>query len=588
MKPEQQEALHRRLLSLRKFGLFRALFRFSYVVATKVFLRFTLKINRKFRGAHPPIVSIYLRRGGGRGELIPGASDLDFFLVLEELDAQTEMSLLKDFWQSFRYWKKFFPFLGETLMADRNELANWSSTPTVRAFEAKYSWQLLWGEPTLEKLHSPPLPHLRDVLSEMMKCYWALLRPLLHEPSLNITSGSLSALQFRHAAKAAVDLFRMHHSFLIELPKAELDRLWSASRVEALNLLHPHYGNLSALKPFLQLEDPLPQGEELFTLFNQLIFRAYQCLDEIAAALPAEENESLVHFDPHASQNRFDRDNKYSHAVRELFTERMILRHKDLIHRTLISGATTHIFFPFASQPSLEKMREVFNDLREAGGSFDKSSVAIPLSERTLAELERTSFLDSPFHAFHEHRSMEIEGSGRVRSGAFKSKANSLPQNMLQKTFAEVSLALRFQPPQNFSYVIENMINLVIQLRVAEEHNLIATDFYAALEKYSERHPMRADYLREQVGRYLNLCNEEEDAFWEETIHAANRFAEKHPHRANVVKAQLEALKDQKINDRIKAMQASSDLWTEITPFLRLEMNAMREHFFPIAPKLKL
>jgi hypothetical protein len=159
---------------------------------------------------------------------------------------------------------------------------------------------------------------------------------------------------------------------------------------------------------------------------------------------------------------------------------------------------------------------------------------------------------------------------------------------MLRKTFSEVSLALRFQPPPDFAFVIENLICLVIQLRVAEEHGLIATDFYAALEKYAERHPTRADYVREQVGRYLNLCNEEEDAFWDETIAATERFAGKHPHRARLLKAQLEALKARKIDDHLKAMQATTDLWTEITPFLRLEMNAMRETFFDTPSKLKL
>lgn len=584
MRPEQIEALHRKLLSLRKFAAFHLLFRWSYGLATKAFLRFTVRLNKNFE--HPPIAAIYLRRGGGRGELVAGASDLDFFLVLEELDAQTEMALLKNFWEGFRFWKKFFPFLGETLMADRNELANWSSTPTVRAFEAKYSWQLLWGEPVLAALPPSPRPALRDVLSECMKCYWALLKPLLHEPELKISVSDLSALQFRHAAKAAVDLFRMHHSFVQNLPQAELDRLWAASRAEALSLLPKEYGDLSSLKPFLILEGELPA--DLFALFSGLVHRAYLCLDELAGELAADRGETTVGFAPHSSSNRFGQDNKYSHAVRELFTERMILRHKDHIQRTLVSGSTTHIFFPFVRQPGLEKMREVLTDLREAGGSFDQSSVAIPLSERTLAEVERTSFLDNPFHAFHEHQSMEMEESGRVRSHPFMSKANTLPESMLQKTFAEVSLALRFQPPPDFAYVIESMISLVIQLRVAEEHGLIATDFYAALEKYAERHPTRAAYVREQVGRYLNLCNADEDLFWEEAIQAANRLGARHPQRATVVKAQLEALKSQKLNDRLKAMQASSDLWTEITPFLRLELNAMRDRFFPVPAKLKL
>jgi hypothetical protein len=205
-----------------------------------------------------------------------------------------------------------------------------------------------------------------------------------------------------------------------------------------------------------------------------------------------------------------------------------------------------------------------------------------------MQEVERTSFLDNPFHAFHEHQRSELQADGRVLSSPYISRAQSLPEGMLEKTFAEISLSLRFQPPPEFSYVIENLINLVLQLRVAEESGLIATDFHAALEKYSERHPLRADYIKEQVGRYLNLCNEDEDRFWQSTITAVDQFSQKYPRRSSMIRAQLEAIRNKKIDDDLKAQQATTDLWMEMTPFLRLEMNAMRERLFREKSKLKL
>ena len=577
--------LHRIALYLRRFGLFRQLSVLPYRLATWTFVRFVSRLNRSFK--NPPVVAIYLRRGGGRDELVPGASDIDFFLVLEELDSQTEMTLLKAFWTKFRFWKKYFPFLGETLMADRNELANWKGTPTVRAFETQYSWKLLWGEPVMDQLPPPPQPELRDLLSECMKAYWALLKPLLQETKLTFASHDLPALHFRHAVKGALDIFRMHHSFLGGASPEEVNQLWRAGRSELTTRLPKRYGNLQTLLPLLELRDPLPQGDALFDLLADTVFTAYACLHDFAREL-ADETETTQRFTPSSSNNRFGRDNKYSYAVRELFTERMILRHREFLRRTLISGETAHIFFPLAQMPNREQFREILRDLREAGTSFDASSVAIPLSEETLAQVERTSFLDNPFHAFHDHQSAALGEAGHVESSDYRSQARDLPASMLQKTFAEISLALRFQPPPNFAYVIENLINLVIQLRVAEEHGVIATDFYAALEIYAQKHPLRADYVKEQVGRYLNLCNEEEDAFWDETLSTLGRFSSKHPHRASLIKAQLAALKTRKIDDQLKAWQATTDLWTEITPFLRLEMNAMRDRFFPERAKLKL
>lgn len=583
----QLAALQKRVLSLRKYRLFGWLFERYYALATRVFIRFTKRVNSRL--AERPILAIYLRRGGGRGELVPGASDLDFFFVLKELDAQAEMSLLKAFWARFRFWKQFFPFLGETLMGDVNELRNWVATPTVRAFEARYSWKLQWGEPLLEKMPEAPVPEMRDVLSESMKYYWAALKPLLHEPSLEISAGDASAVPFRHAAKAILDLYRLHRSFVTGVSDDERERLWRAPREELIPLLEAHYPPLAPFRPLLRLEVPCVKGEALFELLVEHLFRAYSCLNDIAAELAAGENtETAFQFVPHSSRSRLGRDDKYSYAVRELFTERMIQRHSKYLERTLISGETTHIFFPFARDPSLPEFRAVLEDLREAGTSFDYSSVAIPLSERALAEVERTSFLDNPFHSFHEHQGMRIAADGRVRSGPFESHARALPEGMLRKTFAELSLALRFQPPPDLPYVIESIISLVLQLRVADEQGLVPTDFYAAVEKYAERHPLRAAYVREQVGRYLNFGHSAEEAFWQEAIEAARRFGEKDPQRASLVQAQLEALRQRKVDDRLKAMQATTDLWTEITPFLRLEMNSMRDRFFPVRAKLKL
>lgn len=592
-----QEGIHGAVLSLRRFGPASAFFSFYYGLAERVFLSSCARVNTKV--GKPVIRSVYLRRGGGRGELVPGASDLDFFLVLEEMSAAEEMLFLKEFWDRFRYWKKFFPFLGETLMGDRNELANWFHTPTVRSFEAGFSWTLLRGKAELALLGAARKPLLRDVFSECAKCYWAVLHPIVREENLALNANEPRSLRFRNSAKAALDLFRMHHSFVGGgLSTSQLDALWKSSRTGLITLLPKEkYGDLSALKNLLELRDPLPRNEALFELFAAIVYRCVLAMDEIAKALEAgaaTEEGGLRRFTPLSSGtkvlesgNKIGKDH-YSLSVREVFAERMILRNRAFIRRTLVSDATAHMVFPFYANPSYEEFRQVLTDLRVASTSFNKSSVALPLTEATLSELERSSFLDSPFHAFHEHQETKLGDDGQVYSSSYSARSHELPENILQKTYAEASLTIRFQPPPDFVFLVENLVALVLQLRVAEECGEIATDFYSALARYSERHPLRANYLKDQMGKYLNLCNEDEDRFWADVTSLIDKLGEKYPHRAALVRSQVDSIKNRKYDADWKLQLATTDLWVEITPFLRLEMNSLRDRYFAVKSQLKL
>ena len=550
------------VLWLRGIPLFSRLFLGFYSLSVAVFLWRVKALGKN------AIVSVYLRRGAGRSETLPGASDLDFFLVLEEMGVQEEMLFLKKFWDSFRWWKKYFPFWGETLMADRNEFANWFATPTVRSFEAKFSWKLLWGEQVLE---DPKPPHPRDVFSEAAKCYWMLIKPMLREGRFPVYAHELGAVEFRNSAKAFIDILRLEKT----RKGKDLEKIWAMTRGELLEL--PDFFHAKALRNFLFLQNPLPAAEESLQLFSSFVHEAYGILDSMAISLSAAEGEGRE-FSPLDFESRLGKDS-YSFAVRELFAERMILRHKNLFRRVLVADETTHIFFPFHKNPTKQELCEVLRDLREAGTSFNGSSVAIPLSEITLRELERTSFLDSPFHSFLSQQEMELKEDGFVHSSPYHCRAHSLPLETLQKTFAEVSLALRFQPPPDFFYVVENLITLVLQLRVAEEDGKVPIRFHAAIQQFCVRHPLRGQYLKSAIGKYLNLNHEDENLFWEKVFGCLQELKGPQPGRAALLEAQLGEIRDRRYDADWKLQKATTDLWIEMTPFLRLEMNAMRERY---------
>ena len=192
----------------------KSLYGAIYSLACWIFLALVAVSQRKLPGKI--VISAYLRRGGGRSELVPAASDLDFFLVLSPLTANQEMTFLKQFWPGFQRLKKLFPFLGEVLMGDQHELAQWRRGNSVRAFEADFSWQLLAGRDVLAETECGARPHPRDMFGEAVRYYWEILQPVLklkeEDFSRHTPSHSHGAVKVRHAAKAALDLYRLHYS----------------------------------------------------------------------------------------------------------------------------------------------------------------------------------------------------------------------------------------------------------------------------------------------------------------------------------------------------------------------------------------
>jgi hypothetical protein len=584
--------LHRLALTLRRLPFVKTLYVFLYKLGERRVISIVKKASAKVNGG--AVLAVYLRRGGGRAETVPGASDLDFFLVLEDLSSNEEMNFLKNFWQSFRYWKtRFFPFLGETLMATELELENWLATPTVRSFEAPFSWKLLYGDDVLARLPKPTMPELRDVYSECLKCYWVALQPIIkmdaEKFSKNLRSNDAEAIRLRNAAKALVDLFRIHRSFgqREAISSEELSTLWHAGRVDLLSLLPD--GNFKPLKNLLLLEDPIFTDVDPFKLFISLMHRALFALEETAELLQEKEGEEFsdrTHYKV-VTPNQKRNVDFHSLAVRELFAERMLFRYKHLTKRAILSEVTTHAYFPLHKMPTEAELEELIADLRDVSFSFDKFSVAMPITERAFQELEKTSFLDSPFHSFSAHQEIQLGETDNLEVSAYSPRSHDLPDNMMKKTFAEISLALRFQPPQDFHFLIERLVTLVLSLRVASEFKEVVTDFSSALEAFSHRYPLRSGYLKQQMAPYFHTDVAAEDALWGNLFSHVDGFARDHGLRGGMLRTELETLARRRIPyDQLN--ERATSLWIELTPFLRMEMKALQDRFFEKRARLKI
>lgn len=576
------------VLSTKDLPVFSWIYTFLYSYAEKLFVRFALKAQ-KATSSVPIIESIYLRRGGGRGETLPGASDLDFFIVLKTVSAEQEMLFLKEFWARYSEKRRLLPFIGETLMGDRNELENWFQTRSVRAYETNYSWKRLWGEDSLAKLPKPLLPDPRDIFSECLKCYWSLLQPVLKlqtESSKNISP--TNAIQLRHAFKAALDLFRLHYSFT--LPSLEQERIHKASRQELLVLLPAErYGNnLSHFQNLLLLRAPLFSEGEAFRIFSEIIFHAYKALHELAQHLEkAEEKQTGQSWEVvyHAKKGNID---AYSLSVRELFAERLLLRHREILQRVIISESSAHMYFPLHGVPEAEHLKKLLFDLRDISFSLGKFSVPMPVSNLCFQQIEKTSLLDSPFHSFYSHRELLSQKNGTILCRDYQAPPPAIPESMLRKTFAELSFTLRLQPqPKQFDHFLEKIVTMVLSLRISYDHEKVVTDFYSAMDLFGKKYPARSEHLRSKISSYLYLKKEREEQLWNQLDELLENFGEHDKTRAIFLRDQLGQIRTTNITVS-NSKTLATDLWINITPFLRMEMNAMKDRAFPTRPSLRL
>jgi hypothetical protein len=567
------------VLRSKDWPLFNVLYRAFYRLSLSFFLWGLRAVERRCKGKR--VVRVYLRRGGGRSELVPGASDLDFLLELVPVSAAEEMQFLKEFWTWFRKYKqKIFPFWGEALMADSSELEDFLKGASYRAAEAPFSWQILRGQPL------PPLHPLRkgskqtalddrDLFSEAAKNYWQALHCFFQGP--------LQPLQWqrrlflRNSLKALLDLDRLGAAFFEEMP---LENILSPSRGEwARQRSFPSvWGQHLDLKgrgsaDILECYERLPEH----------LWVALSVLDRMATELEKEDTEPRRLFSPGESAEDGTVADSFSVSVRELFVERLLRRHKGFLRRALVSDGTTHIYLPLESA-GLDDFRKLLVDLRAA--EMAKAGVLLPVTPAVLSELPRTSFLDSPFHSFLAHQRLFLDESGRFHSSTYTFGAQEMPLSVLRKTFAEASMALRFQPPNDFYYAI-HLVTLVLQLRVAEDAGQVPTTFHRALQLFFDLQPRQAQFLKEKLGRFLGLGDELEARFWAELGQFWKGFGAQGP-RAQLLWAQLEGVRAMRRSSPSGLAESSTDLWIELTPFLRLEMQAMRERYLSTPAPLRV
>lgn len=595
MKPPFRERLRVFVVATNSLPVLRAAYLLAYSLGTRLYLR-------SLRQSQSPLAALYVSRTAARRELVPGASDVDFFLVIEELGSHEEMQFLSAFWSHYRTWKKYLPFLGEPLILDRHELRLWREAPTLRLYDLALTAKHVAGEDPLREIAGNlPLPMAGDVLAECFRAYWQALEPLLRGEERAFFDSAARPIQLRNFAKATADFFRLHQVFAARRPLTtnEAAATWVLSREAFLARFSAEYSpDLRRLIPFLRMQSgSIETGEShafLFALAHEMFVRT----EEIARALADDSPCPIRTLTPvtsahgraldaearHAFNDSY-RD-KFAYVIREAFAERLLVRHRDLLARAVTFDSTTNVFFLFRAMPDAARFRAFLADVKDAQDSIRRGGVMMPIGEKAMGELERVTFLDDHFHSFQERQVTEFGECGHARSTGYAPRPVAFPENSLRRVFLQLTTALRFQPPPDIHFLVDKIVAPVLQLRVAEETGAVPVDTVAALERYADLFPTRGEFVRERLAPYLHENAEAENHFWERMAEQLDLFRASAPVRADLLRARLNSARAPAPAHALR--QDVLDLWIDLTPFLRLEMNTLRDRLFEPRSRLKL
>lgn len=136
MRSSHKKLLRSLVLLANKIWPLFLLNRFIYKIALWSFL---------IEARHfPQIISIFLKGGMLKSDWVPGISDIDLTLIVQEGSDTQELEFLEHFLKRYQSLKSIFPMLGEVEMLDKQSFLRWSKF-SIRGYESRF-WKLLYGE----------------------------------------------------------------------------------------------------------------------------------------------------------------------------------------------------------------------------------------------------------------------------------------------------------------------------------------------------------------------------------------------------------------------------------------------------------
>lgn len=131
----------------------------------------TVRVFKKY----PSIKSVYLRRGGAKGEILPLISDLDFAVIVKDMEENEKKEVIRD----YERLAHVTTILDESLeMYEEDTLSEvyYSGLRPYRFMEGKATWKLMYGRDYMAELPVLPIEEMYSALYLEIKVWWNIFR----------------------------------------------------------------------------------------------------------------------------------------------------------------------------------------------------------------------------------------------------------------------------------------------------------------------------------------------------------------------------------------------------------------------------
>ena len=221
----------RRLVLATSFPPFLSVYKRVYELVAELAVRL-------FR-QYPEVRSIYLRRGGAKGEIVPLVSDIDFALIV---DPMSEGSL-RDLHARYGRLARTTTLLDRSLEVYDQEslrrLYEKNAYFRFRFVEGKKTWKLLYGEDYLAELPQPPIESLYGGFVTEIKVWWmAFAWRFYHDRKYRAESLTRNSLCFKTVTEVLKMELALRQGFLTFDRAEALDRALPGLTGEDLALAH--------------------------------------------------------------------------------------------------------------------------------------------------------------------------------------------------------------------------------------------------------------------------------------------------------------------------------------------------------------
>lgn len=485
--------LQKLVLSTNHIPFFNWFYKLFYIFSINAFIS---KIKRFIC-----IKKIFLRRGLTTKTWVPGSSDIDLFLLIDNNNLENDITFLKQFWKIYHKLKRIFPFFGEIQIANTLEFSNYCRFGNIRSYEMK-NWASIYtrktDNPSIDQnqfgYEYQPLKYKLDLLTEMLSAYFLLI---------NTYFSNWTHTTPRNAFKAFIDILRYGSYQTNDLQKPHEDRDTFIDHIhnnsndpELADILR----NMDNTKGFVKFDS---------NIFTQTISYAVRYLDTLCAQL----NKNFKNISSDTKFREISNNYRFqdSHFVmlkeesQKLFKQ-LSMDGKMQIVNIIIPAFDYLPSYMYIVLNQTDNINNIISNLRYQILSENKVYNPFIVTESILNCLSYSLFCENPFNYY----SLKNEWISSHDYNINKPD-DSILSILIKECITNISISLRMYehklPNLSNIYIIHFILDRILRLRLAQyKETIVAAPMSKLIEIYHNYYP-NAEKWPMEFAKYFTATN---------------------------------------------------------------------------------